>query len=906
MENLPTYRLTQSGPEAQEILDQVNLNTVDIEQLKRLYQALNQSEPEIIEPTDTWPVANPEENVIYRVIDRENTPPQYYTDYMWNGTSMVPMAKYDNAIDNEPTANSNNLVKSGGVYSFVHANGGAYDISAAHAVGGVLATYDDLADALGTNGANVPAAVRKGGMSIKFVLSSDNKYVQYRYMSSSTTDANIANVNNWQGVDDEPTSESNNLVKSGGVASVGGFYIEEGFEWVRVITDKDGKFLAGIKKDGSVEWSVGVPTPIKEYITSVLNSLGLEEISKKVEDLEWETMQPSEIIENYYITRAGFISSFNGSYIHKYVIEADCILKYKTTLSNVVMCPYLVYKKEGKSVGGMQVYDGMLLLKKGDVVYIGYYNGGAESDIKVWYQNINDSVFVSDFIFSNLGYVKGEADLVSGQNYINHKVVDVKLNQGEQYAIKFITGTGNVDRVTIYGYKEDETEVTLVEETSIYNVVHFKTCPDDIVSIGLRMTAARITTPGSVYIEVSKGYLYNLLAKSESAGGDDYYAQKNIAYFGTSVPAQGYPQIVGVKLGANVYNQAIGSSMMRCGIPNSDYLNHNELGDDLGLGNIYFSNIMRSMSRTQKELKYIFDNWTADRRKANLIAKGYTAEQVANVKGYSYYIGGTFPEEGTDPSVSPAWPDSKPVDVYAGNGETYKNFRKLAYSYCWDNSVDIEADLQMTGAITEAIDGRLEKFINGTVDTALFVFDHFRNDSLDATASQFLEIPQEPTDRNYAEGAFNYLMQQILLVKPNAQIVIVGHVDNDDTKNQLGHVWEAQEIAANRWGIPLLKLWDLLGIRCFRWVTTTGYWDSNGVWHEDGYNGSNHVWKSNNGLTAAEYENPRQIMIDGVLTWVHDLTTRMIWFKDDIHPSGTLALNHFAEIIAKWISNLKK
>ena len=213
MENLPTYRLTQSGPEAQEILDQVNVNTIDIEQLKRLYQALNQSEPEIIEPNDTWPVANPEENVIYRVIDRVNTPPQYYSDYMWNGTSMVLMGQYNNAIDNEPTANSNNLVKSGGVYSFVHANGGAYDISAAHAVGGVLATYDDLADALGTNGANVPAAVRKGGMSIKFVLSYDNKYVQFRLMKNqwSTT------VSDWQGVDDVPTVNSNNLVKSGGV-----------------------------------------------------------------------------------------------------------------------------------------------------------------------------------------------------------------------------------------------------------------------------------------------------------------------------------------------------------------------------------------------------------------------------------------------------------------------------------------------------------------------------------------------------------------------------------------------------------------------------------------------------------------------------------------------------------------
>ena len=213
MENLPTYRLTQSGPEAQEILDQVNVNTIDIEQLKRLYQALNQSEPEIIEPTDTWPVANPEENVIYRVIDRVNTPPESYSDYMWNGTSMILMATYNNAIDNEPTANSNNLVKSGGVYSFVHANGGAYDISAAHAVGGVLATYDDLADALGANGANVPAAVRKGGMSIKFVLSSDSKYVQYRLMANtfSTT------VSDWQGVDNVPITGSDNLVNSGGV-----------------------------------------------------------------------------------------------------------------------------------------------------------------------------------------------------------------------------------------------------------------------------------------------------------------------------------------------------------------------------------------------------------------------------------------------------------------------------------------------------------------------------------------------------------------------------------------------------------------------------------------------------------------------------------------------------------------
>ena len=74
---------------------------------------------------------------------------------------------------------------------------GAFDISAYHATGGVLAEYADLTAALGTNGANVPDALRKGGMSVKFVQSSGHKYVQYRLMSDSF---NITPAN-WQGVD---------------------------------------------------------------------------------------------------------------------------------------------------------------------------------------------------------------------------------------------------------------------------------------------------------------------------------------------------------------------------------------------------------------------------------------------------------------------------------------------------------------------------------------------------------------------------------------------------------------------------------------------------------------------------------------------------------------------------------
>ena len=85
--------------------------------------------------------------------------------------------------------------------------GVVYDISKATGQ-----TYETLADALGTDGNNVPLDIREGGMSVRFVHKGDNKYLQYRLMSDTfnTTPAN------WQGVDEEPTAGSENLVKSGG------------------------------------------------------------------------------------------------------------------------------------------------------------------------------------------------------------------------------------------------------------------------------------------------------------------------------------------------------------------------------------------------------------------------------------------------------------------------------------------------------------------------------------------------------------------------------------------------------------------------------------------------------------------------------------------------------------------
>jgi hypothetical protein len=94
---------------------------------------------------------------------------------------------------------------------------GAYDISAAHAVGGVLAIYANLQAALGTNGANIPEGIRKGGMSVKFIQgsaqSSDNKYVQYMYLGTdATTAATFTNVGNWKMAPDARKLQSTTVI----------------------------------------------------------------------------------------------------------------------------------------------------------------------------------------------------------------------------------------------------------------------------------------------------------------------------------------------------------------------------------------------------------------------------------------------------------------------------------------------------------------------------------------------------------------------------------------------------------------------------------------------------------------------------------------------------------------------
>lgn len=78
--------------------------------LQQLYENLTQSD--IVVTEDHTQEASPSANIIYRELGTTS-----YSDWMYYNNAWKKMATYDNAIDDEPTAGSNNLVKSGGVES---------------------------------------------------------------------------------------------------------------------------------------------------------------------------------------------------------------------------------------------------------------------------------------------------------------------------------------------------------------------------------------------------------------------------------------------------------------------------------------------------------------------------------------------------------------------------------------------------------------------------------------------------------------------------------------------------------------------------------------------------------------------------------------------------------------------
>lgn len=129
-----------------------NTQNTKINLLEEAYRGLTESDV-VVGPR---PSSGQQTNVIYREPDQGHTPPQFYCDYMWYNNAWVLMAQYDNGIDNNPLPDSNNIVKSSGVFN----NIGAFDVSIYNNT-----IYGNLSTAINA----VPQSMRVGGLSIKYI-----------------------------------------------------------------------------------------------------------------------------------------------------------------------------------------------------------------------------------------------------------------------------------------------------------------------------------------------------------------------------------------------------------------------------------------------------------------------------------------------------------------------------------------------------------------------------------------------------------------------------------------------------------------------------------------------------------------------------------------------------------------
>lgn len=129
-----------------------------------------------------------------------------------------------------------------------------FDISAAHN----NTKYEDLSAALGTNGGNIPQEYRKGGITVRYVQSSDNTYVRYNLRAQSFT----TDTSKWA-IDDA------------------GLYIDNP-EYIRTVLDSQDRILYAIKADGSFVFGAGVPKQIVDYVLAIKDLIEADVLAEQV------------------------------------------------------------------------------------------------------------------------------------------------------------------------------------------------------------------------------------------------------------------------------------------------------------------------------------------------------------------------------------------------------------------------------------------------------------------------------------------------------------------------------------------------------------------------------------------------------------------------------------------------
>jgi uncharacterized coiled-coil protein SlyX len=119
-------------------------------------------------------------------------------------------------------------------------------------------------------------------------------------------------------------------------------------EFIRVYTDANGKFLWGIRADGTVEWTKGVPTPVKEALRELESKINTDN-NGKFEEIETSLVALQDAIDVINASLKTLTDTFsiisNDEWLHAVVdAEGKLLFGIKAENGEVVMPKQDTYK----------------------------------------------------------------------------------------------------------------------------------------------------------------------------------------------------------------------------------------------------------------------------------------------------------------------------------------------------------------------------------------------------------------------------------------------------------------------------------------------------------------------------------------------------------------------------------
>ena len=355
----------------------------------------------------------------------------------------------------------------------------------------------------------------------------------------------------------------------------------------------------------------------------------------------------------------------------------------------------------------------------------------------------------------------------------------------------------------------------------------------------------------------------------------------SIVWFGTSIPAGGYPIIVGKYLNCTVYNEAVGESLVRLGWGKNCIAKDDEIdkwgcsGTDTGSFNPVSNTITalaKSMSATKAEKQYLIDNLEHFESITNsTLNRKVQTDDV--IMGYSY-------EEKLLKYIDSSRDDYTPVD--------------------------------------------------------LIVFDHGHNDLNPDGDPKWDTYQIDNRDKDNYWGAMNFLMDVIRKYNPHQMVCQISHYQGN--VDYSANFYKAQQQFAEHWGIPFMELYKFTQMSTSEQVRTSGYWGyTDGIWHDTGFvftdNGDGTYTTNQSciiqydfGISNGSYDRETQLFtsdvlkelpittkardikdVDGIKTCL--LKPREAFMKDRLHPHSDLsgnATNTLAKLISAWLNSVYK